>query len=231
MDDGPARGGNCLASADMNTALSGLAARAQRLRRALLVRRRSLAALAAAAATYVAVSSAMTPPADTVPVWTAAHDLAAGTVLSPGDLARVGFAPGSVPAHVVGSPRDVLGRTLAAPVGQGQPLAPDDVVRPGLAERYPGRVAVPVRITDPGVAALLRVGDRVALVAADPTDAAAGGRTLAGDAAVVALPAPIADVAGPGLPGRLVVFAVPTADYETIATVSASNYLTAVWLG
>lgn len=214
----------------MSTALSGLVARVRGLRRAVLVRRRGLAAIAAAAAVFVAVSATTRPPPRTVPVWTAAHDLAAGTVLSAGDLTRAGYAPGSVPARVIGSAGDVVGRTLAAPVGRGQPLAPDDVVHPGLAAGYPGRVAVPVRITDPGVAALLRVGDQVALVAGDPSTPGAAGRTLATDAVVVALPAPVADTAGASLPGRLVVFAVPSPDYDTIATVSASLFVTAVWL-
>ena len=215
----------------MSTAIAGLAARARRLRRRLLVRRRGLAAVAAGGAVFVAVSAAGTPPPATVPVWTAARDLPAGTVLAAGDLHRVGFAPGSVPVHALGSPRPVVGRTLASPVGRGEPLSRLDVVRPGLAQGYPGRVAVPVRITDPAVAALLRVGDRVALVATDPADPAHGGITLASDATVVALPAATDDTGGTAaLPGRLVVVAVPEADDQTIATASASLYVTAMWV-
>lgn len=214
----------------MDTALAGLAGRARRLRRRLLVRRRALAALAAGTAVFSAVSAAGTPPPATVPVWTAARDLPAGTVLDGGDLHQVDFTPGSVPARVLTSPRLVLGRTLAAPVGRGQPLSPNAVVRPGLAHGYPGRVAVPVRITDSAVAALLRVGDRVALVASDPAEPSRGAATLATDAAVVALPSETPDPSSTALPGRLVVVAVPAADYATVASASASAFLTAVWL-
>jgi len=89
---------------------------------------------------------------------------------------------------------------------------------------------VPVRVTDPAVAALLRVGDLVSLVAADPADPAAGSDTLASDAAVVALPAPVGDTSASGLPGRLVVVAVAPEEADTVATASASKFVTAVWV-
>ncbi|HEY6934259.1 MAG TPA: SAF domain-containing protein [Marmoricola sp.] len=214
----------------MNSALSGLAARLHKVRRLLLVRRRGLAALAAGSAVLFSVSAATAPPPHTVRVWTAARDLPAGAVLGSGDLRAVGFAPGSVPAHVVASARSALGRTLAAPLGRGQPLSPTDLVRPGMTRGYPGRVAVPVRLTDPAVAALLRVGDRVALVASDPADPARGTTTLATDAAVVTLPAPVDDTGSTSLPGRMVVVAVRPAEADAVATASAASYVTAEWL-
>lgn len=214
----------------MSSALSGLVGRVERLRRRVLLRRRLLAAVAAGIAVFVAVSGAASPPAPTVPVWTAARDLPAGTTLTVDDLRQAGFAPGSVPAHTLRSPRTVLGRTLAGPVGRGQPLSTLDVVRPGMARHYPGRVAVPVRITDPAVVGMLRVGDRVSLVAADPADPGAGSDTLATDAAVAALPAPVADTAATGLPGRLVVVAVAPEEADPVATASATMFVTVVWL-
>ena len=214
----------------MSSALSGLIARVERLRRRILLRRRLLAALAAGVAVFAAVSGAATPPPPTVPVWTAARDLPAGTTLATDDLRRIGFTPGSVPAHAIRSPQTVLGRTLTGPVGRGQPVSPLDVVRPGMARHYPGRVAVPVRITDPAVAGLLRVGDRISLVAANPADPRAGGETLATDAAVAALPAPTTGDSAGGLPGRLVVVAVAPAEADAVATASASLFVTALWL-
>ncbi|HEU4566641.1 MAG TPA: SAF domain-containing protein [Marmoricola sp.] len=211
-------------------AFTGILGRLDRVRRRVLLRRRPLAALAAGVAVFVAVSAASSPPPPTVPVWTAARDLPAGTVLAADDLRRVGFAPASVPAHRIGSAREVLGRTLTGPVGRGQPVSDLDVVRPGPAARYPGRVAVPVRITDPAVAGLLRVGDRVSLVAADPTARDEGGTTLATDVAVVALPAPVPDAASSGLPGRLVLVAVAPEEADAVAAASASRFVTAVWL-
>jgi Flp pilus assembly protein CpaB len=214
----------------MSSALSGLAGRVERLRRRVLLRRRLLAAVAAGIAVFVAVSGAASPPPPTVPVWTAARDLAAGTTLTADDLLQAGFSQGSVPAHALRSPRAVLGRTLAGPVGRGQPLSVLDVVRPGMAGHYPGRVAVPVRITDPAVVGMLRVGDRVSLVAADPADPGAGSMTLATDAAVAALPAAAAGDSAAGLPGRLVVVAVPPDEADAVATASASFFVTVLWL-
>ena len=213
------------------SALSGLLDHLDRTRRWVLLRRRWLAALSAGVAAYVAVSGAASPPPPTVPVWTAARDLPAGTVLGTDDLHQVGFAPASEPAHVLRSPRAVLGRTLTGPIGRGEPVSGLDVVRPGMVRHYPGRVAVPVRVTDPAVAALLRVGDRIALVAADPADPGAGSSTLAGDAAVVALPARVEDASASALPGRLVVVAVAPEDADTVATASASSFVTALWVG
>lgn len=215
----------------MGSALSGILGRLERLRRRILLRRRWLAALAAGVAVFAAVSGATSPPPSTVEVWTAAQDLPAGTVLAAGDLRQVRFAPGSVPAHALASPRAVVGRTLTGPVGRGQPVSTLDVVRPGMARGYPGRVAVPVRISDPAVAALLRVGDRVSLVAADPAHPGAGSTTLATDAAVVALPAPVEDVSTSGLPGRLVVVAVAPEEADAVAVASASSFVTALWVG
>ena len=47
---------------------------------------------------------------------------------------------------------------------------------------------------------------------------------------MLALPAATADSSPTGLPGRLVVLAVPPEAAETVATASASLFLTAVWL-
>ena len=57
---------------------------------------------------------------------------------------------------------------LAGPVRAGEPLTDVRLVGASLAAAYPGAVAVPVRLPDAGMAALLRVGDRIDLVAADP---------------------------------------------------------------
>lgn len=214
----------------MGSALSEILGRLDRIRRRILLRRRGLAALAAGIAVFLAISGATAPPPRTTPVWTAARDLPAGRVLTADDLRQVGFAPASVPAHALDSPGAVLGRTLAAPVGRGEPLEPPDVVRPGMTRGYPGRVGVPVRITDPAVASLLRVGDRVSLVAADPADPGSGDRTLATDVVVVAVPAPDQAVSASGLPGRLVVVAVAPEDADAVATASASLFVTAIWV-
>ena len=88
---------------------------------------------------------------------------------------------------MVGDPAAVLGRTLAAPVRRGAPLTDLSVVSRPLTSAYPGRVATPVRVADGGVVDLLRVGDLVDLVAADPQGRAAA-RTVASRVTVIAIP-------------------------------------------
>ena len=191
------------------------------VRRAVLARRRLLAALLTAVAVAAGLHAVAAPPPVAVDVSVAARDLPAGTVLAPGDLRTVGFAPGSVPDGVS---RDAPGRTLAAPLRAGEPVTDVRLVGPALTEGYPGLSAVPVRLPDPAMAALLRVGDRVDLVSADPQGGPAG--VVARAVPVLALPEP-----GPGtgvaeLPGRLVVIGALPADVPRIADASARTYLT-----
>jgi Flp pilus assembly protein CpaB len=198
------------------------------LRRRLLVHRRLVGAALAALATWLVVQSATAPPPETVPVWTAARDLGSGTVLTRDDLSRTGFAPGSVPAAAVTSADAVLGRTLATPLGRGEPLTPAHLTGADALAGHPGRSAVAVRIPDADVVALLTPGQRVALVATDPQ----GGRPperLVEDAAVLAVPQASDGAAGGALLGRLVVFAVPADLADEVAAAATSRYLAVVW--
>ena len=85
-------------------------------------------------------------------------------------------------------------------------------------------VATPVRIPDASVAALLRVGERVDVLAADPQ----GGPTdlVATAALVLALPAPVDDAAADALPGRLVVLGLDAAEVPAVAGASVTRFLT-----
>jgi len=198
------------------------------LRRRVLVHRRLLAALLAAAATWLVVQAATAPPPATTPVWTAARDLPSGTVIARADLARTSFAPGSVPAGAVRSPDSVVGRTLATPLGAGEPITAAHLTGAERLAGYPGRSAVAVRIPDGDVVALLTPGQRVTLVATDPQ----GGQqaeTVADDAAVLAVPKAGSDPGATALGGRLVVFAVPTDEAASVLSAGTSRYLGVVW--
>jgi Flp pilus assembly protein CpaB len=119
--------------------------------------------------------------------------------------------------------REVVGRTLAAPLRAGEPVTDVRLVGPALTDGYPGLDAVPVRLPDPGMVALLRVGDRVDLVSADPQGGDA--TVVATGLPVLALPAaPERDAAG--LPGRLVVLGAYPAEVTAIAAASARTFLT-----
>jgi Flp pilus assembly protein CpaB len=198
------------------------------VRRRILVHRRVLGASLAALAVWLVAQQATAPPPATEPVWTAAHDLPSGTVLTRADLARTGFAQGSVPDAAVRSVDEVVGRTLATPLGSGEPLTAAHLTGSERLAGYPGRSAVAVRIPDADVVALLTPGQRVALVAADPQGGQAAERVVE-DAAVLAVPKSDGDAAPTALPGRLVVFAVPREDADEVVAAATTRYLGVVW--
>ena len=198
-----------------------LAAVRRRVRRAVLARRRPLAALLTAAAVAAGLHVATTEPPPRVPVLVAARDLPAGTVLGRHDVRPAEFAPETVPT---GLAADLTGRTLAAPVRAGEPVTDVRLVGPALTEGYPGLTAVPVRLPDAGMAALLRVGDRVDLISADPQARAA--EVVATAVPVLALPGTPDEVGATGLTGRLVVVGARSGEVTRIADASVRTFLT-----
>jgi pilus assembly protein CpaB len=199
-----------------------------RLRRRILVHRRLLGTLCAALAAWLVVQAATAPPPSTEPVWTAARDLPSGTVLTRDHLTRTGFAPGSAPPSAIESPESVVGRTLATPLGVGEPMTSAHVVGADRLAGYPGRSAVAVRVPDADVVALLTPGQRVALVATDP-QGASGPERIVEDAAVLAVPKAARDASTSTLTGRLVVFAVPAENVDELAAAGTTRYLSVVW--
>jgi Flp pilus assembly protein CpaB len=189
----------------------------------VLARRRSLAAVTAAVAVLATVQAARPPGDHTIPVTVAAQDLASGTKLTSGDLEIRQLPADSAPHGLETHP---VGRTLAAPMRQGEPITDVRLVAPALTAGYPGRVAMPVRIADADMVGLLRVGDRVDLVAADPRSGTATYAAL--DVPVLALPIP-PDEGGPSsLGGRLVVVAALPDEVGQVAAASATDLLSVV---
>lgn len=148
-----------------------LADAGDRLRALVRSRRRLLAGVLVALAAGIAVEAVALPGPPGVAVVAAAADLGAGTVLGAGDLAVVRAPADLLPDGALGAD-DARGRALAAPVRRGEVVTDARLVGAGLLVGQPaGTVAVPVRPSDPAVAALLRPGDRVRVVAgADPAD-------------------------------------------------------------
>lgn len=194
------------------------------VRRAVLARRRLLAALLAGVAVAAGLQAAAAPPPPTRAVTVAARDVPAGTVLSAGDLTTAAFAAGTVPDDLVPA---AVGRTLATPLRRGEPVTDVRLVGPALTEGRPGVVALPVRLPDAGMAALLRVGDVVDLVAADPQ----GGEpaVVAEDVPVLALPAESAESPTTGLGGRLVVIGARPGDVPVVVDAAVRLFLTYVY--
>jgi Flp pilus assembly protein CpaB len=153
----------------------------------------------------------------TEPMLVAAHDLAPGTTLAPGDV-RLVDVPGSLrPAAALRSSDEVSGRVLAGAATTGEPITRVRLVGPEntrLATGNPDAVAVPIRLADPAVAELLNTGTRVDVIAADPQ-----GALLASDATVVTV---LADAK----PDRLVVVAMPRDTATKVASVSLGQEVT-----
>ncbi|KQT94032.1 hypothetical protein ASG49_03640 [Marmoricola sp. Leaf446] len=204
---------------------------ARRVRRRVLLHRRGLSALCAGLAVLVALGAASPQAPPTVRAWTAATDLAGGSVLRPGSVVAREVPPGTLPDDAVTDPRQVVGRVLAAPVTRGETLTRLRVVQGRLLRGYPGRTAVPLRVADATAVSLLRVGDRVSFVLADPAGRAAP-EVLVEDVPVVALPAAADRSAGlsdGAPPGRLVVVAVPDLAATRVAARAATAVLIPVW--
>jgi pilus assembly protein CpaB len=105
-------------------------------------------------------------PAPTVPLVVAAGDLPAGTVLAEADLAVARLPPDVRPEGAAAQSDPLLGRVLAAPVRAGEPLTDVRLVGTGVTALLPpGQVAAPVRLADLAVAALVRSGDRIDVLA------------------------------------------------------------------
>ncbi len=196
------------------------------VRRRVLLHRRGLAALCFGIAVWSTVGTFTADRSPTVPAWTAAHNLASGTVLTAGDFRRTGFRPGTLPATAAPRLSELVGHTLATPLDRGQVATTDAVLGVDRLRAYPGRSALAVRISDPDAVGLLHHGDVVGLIASDPQGAKPPVQ-VTDDATVLAVPP--AGSSGTGLPGRLVVLAVPRDQAPAVATAAASLYLTIEW--
>ena len=189
--------------------------------RAVLRRRRLLAALLAGAAVLTGLRAVAPPPEPLVLVQVGRRDLPSGTRLTSEDLTRVGFRAGTAPKDRL---ENAAGRVLAGPISRGEPVTEVRLVGAGLAAAAPGTTPTPVRISDAATADLLRVGDLVDLWAADPQGGAAV--ELARDAPVLALPGPVEDDT---LPGRLVILGLDSAAAGSVAGTSVTHFLTVTW--
>ena len=198
--------------------------RLRRPRSPVLTLRRGGAAVLAGTALVLALRPA--PPADhgppPVPVIVAATDLPAGTVLTAAHLAPARFPPDLVPDGVTGEVEPLLGRVLAGGVRGGEPLTDARLVGPGLTAGLPAnQVAAPVRLADVAVAALVRTGDRVDVLATPPEGSRAD---------VVAEGALVVASSGTGRDGDpsagLLLIAVDDATATRLAAVATTSTLT-----
>jgi pilus assembly protein CpaB len=168
-------------------------------RRTGTVRRLASAALVAAAVATGLLALSDPPPAGT-PVLLVARDLAAGTVLGPGDVQLTPRPADQLPDGTLTSARGVVGRVLASGARRGEVLTDVRLVGPSLVDTLaPGQVAVPVRVADAAAAALVAPGDHVDVLVA--VDGAGPAQTVVTDATVLARPGSTGSSASGGLLG------------------------------
>ncbi|MER5197002.1 RcpC/CpaB family pilus assembly protein [Streptomyces sp. NPDC002884] len=115
--------------------------------------------------------------------------------------------------------------------GDSRPRAHASLRAPGHGPRAGEKVTAPVRIADAATVRLLRPGDRVDVIAAEPTTPA-GVNGAGGDAQVVArgalvtkVPEPLDTAAGTADEGALVVLSVPRSTAARLAGASATARL------
>jgi Flp pilus assembly protein CpaB len=173
------------------------------------------------------------PREQRTPVVVSSHDLPAGRVLVAADLQLARWPPALVPRGATSDERALIGHRLAGPLTRHEAVLPSRVLGPGLtAGLGADEVAVPVRVSDPAGAALLRPGERVDLIAAAPGSATAAPQratTVARRALVLAvLPStkPENDAANTGTTALIV--AVNRESAGEFATLNGSSVLAVV---
>jgi pilus assembly protein CpaB len=193
--------------------------------------RRVAAGLLTALALVLALRPSPTPATEAAPpavaVVVAGRDLAAGTQLSVADLAVARLPAEFAPRGSVTQPADLAGRVLAGSVRAGESLTDVRLVGAGLtALLEPGQVAAPVRLADLAVAALVRTGDRVDVLASPPD--ADRAETVVAGASVLATGTPGTDDAGAGTDpaAGLLLVAVDGATAAELAAAATSSTLT-----
>jgi pilus assembly protein CpaB len=183
--------------------------------------------VAAIAAVLTGLSAASPEGPEMVTVVKARSQLPGGTVLSTRDLMLDPVVASDVPEGVLTDPNDLVGKTLAAPVAENQMMTMLSTTAPhaGVA---PGRVIAPLRLADAAVAALLRPGDVVDIVAAD-SQGEHGATVVAAGARVITVPQAPDDGVGPSPEGGLVLIDVDSHTAVIVAQAAGSGALSIVW--
>ena len=150
--------------------------------------RRKLAVLAALAAVLTGLAATTPEGPPTLTVVRASGELAGGTLLDTSDLELAQVVARDAPEGAVVAKEDLVGQRLAAPVAEGQILTPLALVAAG-ADVARGRVVAPLRLADADLAALLRAGDLVDVIAAG--DQAGEASLVAQAVRVVTVPEPV----------------------------------------
>jgi pilus assembly protein CpaB len=197
------------------------------LARAASWHRRKLAVVAAIAAVLTGISAAAPEGPAMITVVKAKSQLPGGTILAAADLMVDSAVASDVPEGVLTDPNVLVGKTLAAPVAENQmmTLLTTTAARSTVSS---GHVIAPLKLADSSLTALLRPGDVVDVVAADP-QAEQPATVIASGARIVTVPEVPDDRAGPGPDGGLVLIDVDSRTAALVAQAAASATLSIFW--
>lgn len=193
--------------------------------RAVSWHRRKLAVLAAVGAVLTGVSAAAPAGPPSIDVVRARAQLPGGTVLTATDLTVDRVVAADAPAGAVTEVDALVGETLAAPIAARQVLTALAVVSVSSAVR-PGHVLAPMKIADVDLAAQLRPGDRVDVLAADDSSPTAS--VVAVGARVVTVPH-VDPEAQNASSGALVLVDVDAETAAALARAAVAATLTVIW--
>ncbi len=199
----------------------------QALARAASWHRRKLAVVAAIASMLTGLSAVAPEGPATITVVKAKSRLPGGMILSVSDLVLDRVVASDVPEGVLTDPNELVGKTLAAPVAQNQMMTLLTTTA-GRTSVPTGHVIAPLRLGDAALTALLRPGDLVEVVAADP-DGGEPATVVASNVRVVTVPEAPNDRAGPGPDGGLVLIDVDSRTAAMVAQAAASATLSVFW--
>lgn len=196
------------------------------LLRAVSWHRRKLAVIAAVLAVLTGINAAAPRPPDTVAVLRAVESLAGGEPVRTAQVRLADVAAGAVPEEALTDPTQAVDRILAAPVPKGQVLTEADLI--GDRTLRPGRVLAPVRLADAGLAAVLRPGDLIDIVAADGQGGPA--TAVAEGVRVITIPATDGTTTRPDSgAGVLVLVEVDGATALELARAGSRSSLSVIW--
>lgn len=196
------------------------------LRRAARWHRRLLAAGLAAAGVAFGLQALAPPEPELVTLMSAARDLPGGEVPTADDLRQINVPAGLVPAGAL-HPTDDVARLLAGPMRAGETLTDAAFVSPSSVDRYGSElVATTVQLGDSTIVSLLRPGDRVDIVAAQP--GAGSARRVAISAAVITIPTQ-QGAASSSTPSTIVVAVAPEVALD-LAAAHQDSYVSVVLL-
>jgi pilus assembly protein CpaB len=182
--------------------------------------------LAAVAAVLTGISAAAPEGPAMITVVKAKSQLPGGAVLSAEDLVIDLVAASDVPNGALSDPHALIGRTLAVPVAENQMMTPLTMIA-ARTSVSPGNVIAPLRLADTALAALLRPGDVVDVIAADTQ--AEQAVVVAAGARVVTIPELPDEQAGGSLDGALVLIDVDAQTASIVAKAAASAALSIIW--